>query len=74
MKRNILFKITSGDKTCSSSYKKFCKYVSTIKMGKIWVCRLFPSDKNSYTILEDKNGYLQRCPECKNNEQEKVFL
>jgi hypothetical protein len=42
-----------------------CFYRGTKKMGTVFVCRLFPSDHDSHTCLEDdKDGYLLRCKAC----------
>ena len=68
----IAIKITSGDKTCANKPGDFCKYLGSIKFGSISVCMLFPNNNNnntlkgdtSYTILEEKDGWVQRCEDC----------
>lgn len=61
---DLNFKIQCGEKTCAYEKGKFCKYLGTKKLGIIYVCLLFPDDKGSFTVLEDINGWLQRCPDC----------
>ena len=60
--------IECGALTCAIEPGKFCKFVGTRRMGTEFVCRLFPTDDDSYTKLDTiggkPNGWLARCPEC----------
>ncbi len=59
----------SGPTTCAKftedgSDSVMCPEVGTTHFGTVWVCRRFPSKDNSHTVLGEKDGCLQRCPEC----------
>jgi len=56
--------INCGKSTCAKSPGNFCQFFGTIKFGTIPACRLFPTNENSYTKLEEKDGWTQRCNEC----------
>lgn len=62
--RILEFKIEAGATTCASEPGKFCRFVGTRKMATQYVCRLFPTADDSYSPLKDRNGWLQRLPEC----------
>ena len=65
MKKLITLDIRCGENTCAESKGNFCKYVGTRRMGTEYVCRLFPSNEDSFTALkEDENEWLKRCDEC----------
>lgn len=64
MKKLITVDIRCGELTCAESKGKFCKYFGTRRMGTEWVCRLFPTEEDSFTPLEEKNGWTLRCNEC----------
>lgn len=66
--RTVNIEINCGLTTCAAEPGKFCKYFGTIKFGQILVCRLFPSEEDSYTVLEELNGWTQRCGDCMVNE------
>lgn len=56
MKWNIKFQIDCGKKTCASKPGKFCQFLRTSMNGKD-TCYLFGR-------VFDKDGWLQRHPEC----------
>lgn len=62
--RTLHVNIKAGATTCASEPGEFCRFVGTRKMGTQHVCRLFPTDDDSYSPLEDHSGWLQRLPEC----------
>lgn len=62
--RVVQIEINCGEKTCASQPGEFCKYLGTTRFGTIYVCILFPSEAGAYTVLEDADGWLQRCPAC----------
>lgn len=64
MKQILRFPIECGEKTCASEPGKFCSFLGGTNMGITPVCRLFPSVDRAYTILEDKDGWVQRCESC----------
>lgn len=64
MKKTLSIEIECGELTCASEPGKFCPFVGSVKMGTKTVCRLFPSEDKSYTVLEDKDGWVQKCPAC----------
>jgi hypothetical protein len=69
MKKTLKIDIECGEKTCASEPGKFCEFFGSMKFGQVPVCRLFPSiDDNPYTILEDKDGWTQRCTRCLDSE------
>lgn len=69
MKVRIEINIECGENTCASEPGKFCEYAGSMKFGSIPVCMLFNgqdrSGGTSQTILEEKDGWVQRCPACK---------
>lgn len=56
--------IICGETTCGTGSGMFCEYVGTRRLGTEWICRLFPTEEDSYTQLEDKESWLQRCKMC----------
>lgn len=66
---NIKIKIECGQSTCASEPGKFCAFFGSVKFGLISVCRLFPTDENSFTVLEEQNGWVQRCADCKESQE-----
>ena len=66
--KQIRITIECGEFTCASEPGKFCKFVGTRRMGAEYVCRLFPSEDDSYlrlqTLDNKPNGWLARCSEC----------
>ena len=64
MKRTLELTIDCGDTTCASEPGKFCRFFGTRRMGTEFVCRLFPTTEDSFTPLEDKDGWVQRCEAC----------
>lgn len=56
--------IKCGETTCAIEPGKFCEHNGAIFYGTKHVCRLFPSEENAYTRLEEKNGWLLRCDAC----------
>jgi hypothetical protein len=50
---------THGAKTCASEPGKFCHWCISRHFGTRQVCMLFYDEP-----LYDKDGWLQRCPEC----------
>jgi hypothetical protein len=58
----------SGPLTCAKFVEGqdpvMCPEVGSTHFGTVFVCRRFPSEDNAYTVLEDKDGCLQRCPAC----------
>jgi hypothetical protein len=63
MKKNLKIEIECGETTCAVSPGNFCRFFGTIKFGQIFVCRLFPSEKD-YTLLKETTGWVQRCTAC----------
>lgn len=57
--------ISCGARTCAAEPGKFCRFMGSVKFGTIPVCRLFPSDTDSYTVLHADAGWVQRCDACK---------
>lgn len=48
-----------GEKTCAVKPGVFCRWQSAMAWGTKPVCVLF-----QYEPLYDKDGWLQRCPQC----------
>lgn len=67
MKHHVMT-FESGPETCAKfeggKDPVMCPEVGTTHYGTVFVCRRFPSKDNSHTVLKDKDGCLQRCPEC----------
>lgn len=55
---DVTITFQTGKTTCAYDPKKFCKFVSTKSCGTQYICGLFEQK------LHDKEGWLQRCPEC----------
>jgi len=64
MRLNLTIEVECGEKTCSSKPGQICKYM---KFGKIPVCCLFPSEQETFTQLEEKDSWIQRCKSCINS-------
>ena len=65
MRMNLTIEIECGENTCASKPGQFCKYMGSVKFGQVPVCCLFPSEKEtSWTLLEEKDGWVQRCKPC----------
>lgn len=56
--------IECGERTCAVTRGVFCRFLGSVKCGQVPVCRLFPSDDHTYTLLDDVDGWVQRCEEC----------
>jgi len=58
----------SGETTCAKFEQDkdpvMCPLAGSTRFGTCFVCRRFPSDDRSFTLLEEKDGCLQRCPAC----------
>lgn len=63
----IKLEIECGETTCASEPGKFCRFVGAMRFGTIPICLLFPDRESPHTRLEDKDGWLQRCPQCMEN-------
>lgn len=69
--RTINIQIESGENTCAVEPGKFCRFVGTTNFGTKHICMLFPNenpgarDQGAYTVLKEKDGWLQRCDACK---------
>ena len=48
-----------GEKTCASAPGIFCRFQGVMGFGTRPVCMLFNNE-----TLYDKDGWLQRCPQC----------
>jgi hypothetical protein len=72
-----LMPFDSGPTTCAKFVEgrdpEMCPQVGTTRFGTVWVCRRFPSEDNSHTVLEEKDERLQRCPECLRAEKIQVM-
>lgn len=64
MLRRLAIAINAGEKTCASEPGIFCQQVRTRRFGTRFVCALF-----DHAELRDKDGWLQRLPECLAREQ-----
>jgi hypothetical protein len=69
MKRKLRVYIDSGFETCARAPGEFCPFMGTIKFGLVPICRLFPSRDATHTVLYEKDGWVQRCPACKQAEK-----
>jgi hypothetical protein len=69
----LKLEIECGEKTCASEPGKFCKWLRTARFGSIWTCQIFCEcgtilDGKIYPdSLEEKDGWIQRHPECLKN-------
>jgi len=66
MKQTIKFEIECGEKTCASEPGKFCRFFQVSRFGTIPSCKLFSEQgaRGNWEPLEEKDGWLQRHPEC----------
>lgn len=71
-KKTLSIEIACGETTCASEPGKFCPFVGTAMLGSQSICCLFPSEHRSFTVLEDKDGWLQRCKDCLRYEKERT--
>ena len=65
--------IFAGVDTCATVPGEFCQFMGSIKFGLTPICLLFPPLYNgkydgAYTVLQDKDGWVQRCDACKQAE------
>ena len=65
--------IECGEKTCAREPGKFCRYFGTLGLGQKPVCRLFPTEKASYTHLDEVGGWTMRCDDCIGHSQRVGF-
>lgn len=63
--KTLRIKIVAGEHTCASKSGEFCKFFGTTRFGTLPVCWLFPSPTDGFTVLEEKDGWTQRCAACK---------
>jgi hypothetical protein len=63
--KNLVISIECGEKTCAKEKGKFCCNVRTFRIGSFKYCGIWPGSD-----LEEKDGWLQRCPECLKAEKE----
>ena len=55
---------------CADNNGKYCKYRHTRKFGAINECMLFRDEHDNPTFLKIVTGYVMRCKECLNAEEE----
>lgn len=68
MLRNLNIQINCGDSTCASKPGEFCNFFATTHFGMTPVCSLFQTEKEFYTPLNQKDGWVQRCKDCLDSE------
>lgn len=69
MKKNLNISITCGEKTCGSDIGEFCEFLRQTHSGQKWLCGIFGTDAEEYTILlKGKDGWLLRCAACLHKE------
>jgi len=58
--------IQCGDTTCASEPGKFCPQLRTARFGSTFTCKLFSEQeyKEKWEELPEKNGWIQRHPDC----------
>lgn len=61
----IKIEIKCGENTCASAPGVFCRFLGTVRFGAVSVCRLFPDHTDSHTVLDEVDGWVQRCDACK---------
>ena len=61
----LQIKIEAGETTCAKEPGKFCQFFGTMRFGTFPICTLFPSDHDVFTELKEKDGWVQRCADCK---------
>lgn len=66
--KTLKIPINCGDKTCFKSYGVHCRYLFAQHFGTYWFCGLLHSEDRQELI--EKDGWLQRCPECLKHEKE----
>lgn len=67
--RRLELTIRCGERTCAAAPKQFCPYFGTRKFGQVPMCRLFPTQTGSATVLEEQDGWTQRCQACLDSEK-----
>jgi len=65
-KRYLKLEIDCGEKTCAAEPGKFCPFMRTRRFGTIAFCLLWhDEDSMGHPVhMEEKDGWLQRRPEC----------
>ena len=68
---NILkINVNCGNTTCASESGVLCEFVSTRHFGTQFVCSLFPTTDCLFTELKNVDGWLQRCQDCLDHEED----
>jgi hypothetical protein len=57
-------KFTCGETTCASEPGKFCRFLRTRHYGQDNLCHAFFEPEFGAVQLEDKDGWVLRCPQC----------
>jgi hypothetical protein len=67
MKRQISLVIECGENTCANEPGHFCPFLRTTRFGTLPFCHLWHDTDihGKPTSLLEKDGWLQRRPECK---------
>lgn len=65
-KRSLTIVIEAGETTCAREPGKWCRFVGSKAFGTRPLCMLFPPEDGlgAASPLEDKDGWLQRLPQC----------
>lgn len=67
----LKFEIECGKETCAKEPGKFCRFLNSTGYGAFWHCYLFSKyvdpRGNCLEDLEEKDGWVQRHPECLKN-------
>jgi hypothetical protein len=64
MTKTLNIKINSGVETCATKVGEFCEFMGSTHFGTRFVCCLFPTEKESHTVLKEKDGWIQRAKVC----------
>lgn len=64
MKRILQIEIDCGETTCASEPGKFCRWRGSRGFGTVPICALFATKNDTYTDLEDMDGWVRRCQQC----------
>lgn len=64
MKLAMILEIEAGETTCASEPGKFCHFIGATRLGLSAVCTLFRDEEGHILQLFDKDGWVQRCPQC----------
>lgn len=63
--KKLAIVVNCGDTTCASSKGVFCHRLNKTRMGLgYYACSLFINSEGFQIRLHDKDGWIQRCPEC----------